>query len=353
MAFTSYGNGGFDMLSRGLGMLGQDVQNYQKQQKLDDLGRQLQAGDYAGAAQSAIQAGDTPTALKLITLGNANKPDPQFESLIGVPGTPTAPTNATAAPTTPGNNTYTGGLLPAQTAAGMDPNNMDPASPIIGSMENAGKGYAAVGNPTSSGDRAYGMHQVMGANVGPWTKEVLDKEMSPQEFLANPFAQERVFAVKFNQYRQKYGDDKTAAQAWFAGPGGVGTNRSDGNATVPEYAAEFASRNQTAPQVLGEDATAPAQVASSNSSFVPQPASRSVATDETGNDAQLASLQGRQKLLAAGIAHYTSTGDAGKVKALELEYNAVGQQIKDAKDSYSIHTIGDNMVAISKAIHRR
>jgi hypothetical protein len=59
-------------------------------------------------------------------------------------------------------------------------------------------------------------------------------------------------------------------------------------------------------------------------------------------------LQGRQKLLAAGIARYTGT-DPGKAKALELEYAAVGKQITDLKDNYSIHSVGDNMVAISKS----
>src|SRR5262245_50176588 len=63
----------------------------------------------------------------------------------------------------------------------------------ISAIESGGR-YDLQGPVTRSGDRAYGKYQVMGANVGPWTREVLGREMSPQEFLANSDAQEKVFA---------------------------------------------------------------------------------------------------------------------------------------------------------------
>jgi hypothetical protein len=90
----------------------------------------------------------------------------------------------------------------------------------IAAIESGGK-YGILGPVTKSGDRAYGKYQVMGSNIPVWTKEVLGAPMSPQEFLNNPQAQDAVFQAKFGQYAEKYGPEG-AAQAWFAGPGGVG-----------------------------------------------------------------------------------------------------------------------------------
>jgi len=76
----------------------------------------------------------------------------------------------------------------------------------------------------SSGDRAYGRYQVMGANVGPWTEEALGYRMTPQQFLADPAAQDAVFDHVFGGYVDRYGPDG-AARAWFTGsPTGTGTD---------------------------------------------------------------------------------------------------------------------------------
>src|SRR5688572_5101731 len=96
----------------------------------------------------------------------------------------------------------------------------DPAwANAISSIESGGR-YGILGPPTRNGDRAYGKYQVMGNNVGPWTKEVLGQSLTPQQFLANPQAQEAVFRAKFGQYAQKHGPEG-AAKAWFAGEKGM------------------------------------------------------------------------------------------------------------------------------------
>jgi len=77
--------------------------------------------------------------------------------------------------------------------------------------------YGELGPVVKSGDRAYGKYQVMGENVPVWTKEILGKEMTPQQFLASPEAQELVFAAKFGSYVQKYGSPEAAASVWFTG----------------------------------------------------------------------------------------------------------------------------------------
>ena len=117
---------------------------------------------------------------------------------------------------------------------------MPTAADAISQIESGGN-YGILGPATSSGDRAYGAYQIMGNNIGPWTKEVLGAPMSPQEFLASPQAQDAVFSTKFGQYEAKYGPEG-AARAWFAGPGNMNNpNASDGNTTVAQYAAKFNS----------------------------------------------------------------------------------------------------------------
>lgn len=102
------------------------------------------------------------------------------------------------------------------------------AREAIASIESAGSGgYAAIGPKTKSGDRAYGRYQVMGANIPSWTKQALGREMTPQEFLASPEAQDAVFNKIFGGNIEKYGADD-AASIWFTGkPLAQGAGRRD------------------------------------------------------------------------------------------------------------------------------
>lgn len=112
----------------------------------------------------------------------------------------------------------------------------------ISNIESGGR-YDLVGPAANSaGNRAYGRYQVMDFNIGPWTREVLGREMTPEEFLANPSAQDAVFNSVFGGYVQQYGPEG-AARAWFGGPGAVSASaggRSDVlGTTVDEYARRF------------------------------------------------------------------------------------------------------------------
>jgi hypothetical protein len=80
----------------------------------------------------------------------------------------------------------------------------------------------------------------MGANIGPWSKEILGFEVTPQQFLANPQIQDAIFQGKFGQYEAKYGPEG-AAKAWFAGEKGMNNpNAKDVLGTsVSGYGAKF------------------------------------------------------------------------------------------------------------------
>lgn len=131
----------------------------------------------------------------------------------------------------------------------------------ISSVESGGK-YDAIG-PDTGGDRAYGRYQVMGANIPAWTKAALGREMTPQEFLADPKAQDATFDHRFGQYVQQYGNPQDAASMWFSGrPMAKAGNASDVlGTTVPGYVAKFNA-------ALGKPQGT--QVASADPSFAPQ-----------------------------------------------------------------------------------
>lgn len=115
----------------------------------------------------------------------------------------------------------------------------------ISSIESGGN-YREIGPNTGSMGRALGKYQVMSANVGPWSKEILGREVTPGEFISDPKIQDAIFEGKFGQYVEKYGPDG-AARAWFAGEKGMkNPNAKDVfGTTVAEYSRRF---NKALPQ---------------------------------------------------------------------------------------------------------
>lgn len=143
---------------------------------------------------------------------------------------------------------FPAGPTPLQADAGGD---MAPFRAAIKGNESGGK-YDAVGPVANDkGQRAYGAYQVMDFNVGPWTQEVLGKAMTPQEFLANPQAQDAVFDAKFGQSLKQYGNPQDAASVWFSGKPLAG-NKSGPDVlgtTVPSYVAKFTQGLPPGPQM--------------------------------------------------------------------------------------------------------
>lgn len=158
----------------------------------------------------------------------------------------------------------------------------------IASIESAGSGdYGAVGPTNPKLGRALGRYQVMEANIGPWSKEALGREVTPQEFLENPKIQDAIFDHKFGSYVQKYGNPQDAASAWFTGqPLSVGANRRDvlgtsGNQYVDKFTRALGGQShaQAAPQqVASLDPSVGMVTPDANSQFTPQ-ADQPVASD--------------------------------------------------------------------------
>jgi hypothetical protein len=91
-----------------------------------------------------------------------------------------------------------------------------------------GTGYLSMGKVTPSGDQAYGLYQVMGANIPGWTEKHLKRRMTPTEFLNDPAAQDKVFQEEFGGYLRQYGNLRDAVSMWKSGkPWELGQNLSD------------------------------------------------------------------------------------------------------------------------------
>jgi hypothetical protein len=188
---------------------------------LDALGRTVEKNRLLSEAKQigeAMRSGATTDA------SGATVPNPQvnrlLERIYPSEGAP-SPAQASAAAagrgfpaTSPG-----GSSLPAANG------NMSQYARSIANIESGGD-YGVRGPVTRSGDRAYGKYQVMGANVGPWTQQILGRAMTPDEFLADPQAQEKVFEAKFGEYVNRTGSPQDAASMWFTGrPAAEGANR--------------------------------------------------------------------------------------------------------------------------------
>lgn len=111
----------------------------------------------------------------------------------------------------------------------------------IGQFESGGN-YKALGPVLNSGmykgDRAYGKYQVMGKNVPSWTKEALGVSMTPQQFLADPKAQDKVAEYRMARMIAQGYDVEDIASIWFSGrPLAKAGNAKDQLGTsVPQYA---------------------------------------------------------------------------------------------------------------------
>lgn len=168
----------------------------------------------------------------------------------------------------------------------------------ISGIESGGK-YDTLGPVIDkTGDRAYGKYQVMGANIPEWTKEILGKPMTPQEFLANPQAQDAMFKGKFGQYANKYGPEG-AARAWFAGEGGMNNPmaRDQLGTTVADYSSKFLNN-------LGAPGGQPMQTADDGN--IPPNATLTQATPQStssmgGWNPLNLSDTARQALMSAGL----------------------------------------------------
>ena len=205
----------------------------------------------AGLTESLLKSAWNATMLSLVPLTGGgsmrfiarNGPHSIGTDVFGseTPAPPAAAAIATAKALS-----NVGGAPPSKSA-------MDVYAQAIANIESHGGDYSALGTTIKSGPhagaRAYGKYQVMDFNIPDWTKEVLGRAMTPEEFRADPRAQEAVFRAKFGQLVARYGP-AGAAHRWIGlGKRDLGTGLSS-DAYVDRFNRDVAA-NMPAPAASG------------------------------------------------------------------------------------------------------
>ena len=202
----------------------------------------LAANDAANdAITDAPDTGANLRAALVAALGGGSPPaassgNPVLAAALGTPPQPRGDPSSLAAAAGMGAGTPFG-------TANVGGGDMAPYQAAIAKIESGGN-YGAVGPVTGHGDRAYGKYQVMGANIPQWTQAAPGRSMTPQEFLANPQAQDAVFNHQFGGYVQKYGP-QNAASMWLTGRtlGNGGAGAADQLGTTGQGYADRFTRN--------------------------------------------------------------------------------------------------------------
>lgn len=106
-------------------------------------------------------------------------------------------------------------------------------------QQESGGRYGVRGVPVAShgGDRALGAYQVMPANLPGWSREVVGRTVTEDEYMASPALQDRIAGTKLGQLCAAYGP-RGAAAAWFSGRPELAddpTPRGGGAASVKSY----------------------------------------------------------------------------------------------------------------------
>lgn len=115
-------------------------------------------------------------------------------------------------------------------------------------QQESGGDYSSVNS--SSG--ALGAYQVMPSNVSDWTQQALGYSMTPQQYLANPSAQDAVANVILGGYYDQYGASGAAAM-WYSGQ--PDPNKTYGSPSVADYVSQVIGRMSSASPV---DSASPA-----------------------------------------------------------------------------------------------
>lgn len=114
-------------------------------------------------------------------------------------------------------------------------------------IESGGGDYSARGPEVKKGmykgERAMGAYQIMPGNLPQWSKAALGREVTEEEFMADPAIQDAIFIDQMNKAKDKYGSVEDAVSVWFSGrPLSTAGSSSDGYLTVPEYVGKFQNR---------------------------------------------------------------------------------------------------------------
>lgn len=212
---------------------------------------------------------------------------------------------------------------------------------VIAGIESEGSGdYGAVG-PMTNGDQPYGRYQVMGANIPQWTYEALGQNMTPEEFLNNPEAQDAVFDYQFGKYLEM-GSPQDAASRWFSGrPLAEAYGSSDVLGTsVPGYVNKFNAALGEGPlPPVAEPYQVGQQPLLPNPEDAPLPSEPDFSSQNAYLDQaapQRAALPDRFQALLSGLAQANANTDTRGPGAVARLFANWGAGISGAAEKYDV-----------------
>ena len=132
--------------------------------------------------------------------------------------------------------------------------------------------YTQLGPVVPGRGQAVGKYQVMPENVGPWTKQYLGREMTPEEFRNDPAAQDKLFEGRMMDRFNHFGNWRDVISEWHSGlpyNDAIRQGRHDQNETTKNYTDNVVARagitgagdRAQPPDVAGTTTTAPTTVA--------------------------------------------------------------------------------------------
>jgi hypothetical protein len=210
-------------------------------------------------------------------------------------------------------------------------------------VESRGSGdYSAIGPKVETGmyagQSAIGRYQVMEGNISAWTTKYLGRTLTTQQFIDDTEAQDQVFAGKFGESLEEFGNPQDAASVWFSGQPMANNNRSDGSTTVPEYVVKFNTALGELNDTVGvTDATVAALGDGSTDNVAPSgltfnPTADFNLADQTGTPAQQeafrdlygSSFTPEQQITSDSIQKGQATGMLELSRASEVDPDATG-----------------------------
>lgn len=117
----------------------------------------------------------------------------------------------------------------------------------IGQQESGGN-YTRV----NSGTGALGKYQILPENLPSWLTQAGQQQMTPQQFLNNPSAQDAVANTILGGYYSRYGAAGAAAM-WYSGQ--PDPNVTYGNPSVSDYVKQVLNRMSSAPGINSTQTT--------------------------------------------------------------------------------------------------